>query len=119
MARYAFPYGAFCIDALPNQPQIAHCHSFFIHEAYRGQGKARLLKQAQLDVLRTEGYNYAQCTTAGDNLRQHRVLERCGWKRLIEFSNSAKGGTTIVWGWEVVAAPMPTNATEQTEEAAA
>ena len=31
MTRYAYPFGVFCIDAIPNQPQVAHCHSFFMH----------------------------------------------------------------------------------------
>lgn len=103
MTRYAYPAGAFCVDAIPNQPQVAHCHSFFVHAHQRGQGLAKALKLAQLDVLRTQGFNYATCTTAGDNVRQHRVLEGVGWRRLAEFANSHSGGTTVLWGWEVTA----------------
>ena len=33
MTRYATEYGAFCIEQIPNQPQLAHCHSFHIKEA--------------------------------------------------------------------------------------
>lgn len=101
MTRYAYPFGAFCIDAIPNQPQVAHCHSFFVHDTHRGQGKGKLLKLTQLEVLRTLGFNFATCTTAGDNHRQHRVLESVGWNRLCEFPNSLTGGTTVLWGWEV------------------
>ena len=101
MTRYAYPFGAFCIEAIPNQPQVAHCHSFFIHSHQRGQGLGKLLKQHQCDILRAQGFNFATCTTAGDNTRQHRVLEHCGWRRLSEFSNSQSGKTTILWGWEV------------------
>jgi len=101
MTRYAYPFGVFCIDAIPNQPQVAHCHSFFIHAQHRGQGKGKLLKLTQLEVLRSLGFNYATCTTAGDNIRQHKVLESCGWKRIGQFYNSRDDATTILWGWEV------------------
>jgi len=101
MTRYAYPFGVFCIDAIPNQPQVAHCHSFFVHDSHRGQGKAKLLKQLQLDRLRELGFNYATCTTAADNARQHRVLEQAGWRRLSEFHNSRDGAPTVLWGWEV------------------
>lgn len=99
MTRYAYPFGAFCIDAIPNQPQVAHCHSFFVRADKRGQGFGTLLKQEQCEVLRDMGFDFATCTTAGDNVRQHRVLESCGWRRLAEFGNSLTGGSTIVWGW--------------------
>lgn len=101
MSRYAYPYGAFCIDQIPNQPQVAHCHSFFVHADKRGHGFAKLLKAQQCAVLRTLGFNFATCTTAGDNHRQQRVLEGAGWQRLAEFSNQLTGGTTVLWGWEV------------------
>lgn len=101
MTRYAYPFGAFCIEAIPNQPQVAHCHSFFVRADQRGMGNGKRLKLAQLDVLRAQGFNFATCTTAGDNVRQHRVLESCGWKRLSEFHNSLTGGSTVLWGWEV------------------
>lgn len=103
MTRYAYPAGAFCIDAIPNQPQVAHCHSFFVHADKRGRGLAKLLKKQQSEVLQQQGFNYATCTTAGDNVRQHKVLECFGWKRLSEFKNSLTGGTTVLWGWEVSA----------------
>lgn len=101
MSRHAYPFGVFCIDAIPNQPQVAHCHSFFIHDSHRGQGKARLLKEIQKQQLRDLGYNFATCTTASDNHRQHRVLERAGWERLADFHNSRDGAATVLWGWEV------------------
>lgn len=101
MTRYALPFGVFCVDAIPNQPQVAHCHSFFIHDSHRGQGLAKLLKQHQHEVLRAQGFNFATCTTAGDNHRQHRVLESLGWKRLTEFHNTRDGSATVLWGWEV------------------
>lgn len=60
-----------------------------------------------LAALGRQGYlhctkcGYATCTTAGDNVRQHRVLEGLGWERKDEFKNSATGSTTILWGWKV------------------
>lgn len=101
MTRYAYPFGAFCVEQIPNQPQVAHCHSFFVRANQRGQGFGKLLKQEQCRVLAEQGFDFATCTTAGDNVRQHRVLEACGWQRLSEFSNNHSGGTTVLWGWKV------------------
>ena len=36
MTRYATEYGAFCIEQIPNQPQLAHCHSFHIKDEFKG-----------------------------------------------------------------------------------
>ena len=44
MTRYATEYGAFCIEQIPNQPQLAHCHSFHIKDEFKGKGLARQLK---------------------------------------------------------------------------
>lgn len=101
MTRYAYPYGSFCVEQIPNQPQVAHCHSFFVRADQRGQGLGKRLKQEQCRVLAAMGFDFATCTTAGDNVRQRRVLEACGWQRLTEFVNSNTGGTTVMWGWTV------------------
>lgn len=102
MSRHAYPFGVFCIDQIPNQPQVAHCHSFAVYESHQGKGFAHILKRHQHDVLKSQGYDYATCTTAGDNVRQRSVLRQAGWKALSEFKNR-RGGVTIVWGWEVEA----------------
>jgi GNAT superfamily N-acetyltransferase len=99
MTRYAYPYGAFCVEQIPNQPQVAHCHSFFVFDSQRGRGLGKALKAKQCEMLRELGYDFAQCTTAGNNARQHRVLESCGWFRMSEFPNKQSGGTTVLWGW--------------------
>lgn len=100
-ARYASAYGAFAVDQAPNQPQLALCHSFHIRPEHRSLGKAHDLKALQQEQLIAWGYDYAICTTCGSNQRQHKVLERAGWTRLVEFGNTATGGTTIIWGWVV------------------
>ena len=101
--RFATHVGAYEIDSVPSQPQVAHCHSFFVHVHKRGQGFGGLLKREQCRVLAEQGFDFATCTTAGDNVRQHRVLEAAGWQRLSEFSNNHSGGTTVLWGWKVSA----------------
>jgi GNAT superfamily N-acetyltransferase len=103
VTRYAYPFGAFCVEQIPNQPQVAHCHSFFVKASKRGRGMGKLLKRTQCEVLRDQGFNFATCTTAADNIRMHRVLESCGWQRLAEFGNDATAGSTILWGWKVEA----------------
>ena len=29
--RFATQFGAYEIDSVPSQPQVAHCHGFFVH----------------------------------------------------------------------------------------
>lgn len=57
MTRYATEHGAFEIDSLPSQCQVAICHGFYIKPDSRGQGKANELKQYQNEELNILGYN--------------------------------------------------------------
>ena len=102
MTRHAYPIGVFCIDTLPNQPQIAHCHSFFVKADQRGQGHGHTLKMRQKAALRAGEFDYATCTVDGENVRQKAVLTHAGWAKLAEFKNSRTGGITELWGWTVV-----------------
>ena len=38
MTRYCTQYGAYEIDSVPGQPQLAHCHGFFVAPEHRGTG---------------------------------------------------------------------------------
>lgn len=42
--RYSTPAGAYEIDSVPSQPQVAHCHGFFVQRELRGHGLAHKLK---------------------------------------------------------------------------
>lgn len=99
--RYAYTYGVFCVDALPNQPQLAHCHSFFVFEAYRGQGFGHKLKECQNTILCRLGFDYATCTVAESNRAQQKVLGRNGWVMLSRFYNRNTGAYTQLWGYSV------------------
>lgn len=101
MTRYSTPYGAYEIDSVPGQPQIAHCHSLFVKREHRGRGHGTALKAHQMNTLRELGYDYATCTTDGSNERQRAVLERAGWSLLQNIPNGRTGGVTQLWGWIV------------------
>lgn len=101
MTRYATPYGAYEIDSVPGQSQIAHCHSLFVKREHRGKGHGTALKAHQMNVLRELGYNYATCTIDAQNDRQRAVLEKAGWVHLSNISNSRTDGITQLWGWSV------------------
>lgn len=101
MTRHATPYGCYEIDSTPGQPQIAHCHSFFVRPEYRGNGLAHKLKAHQNSVLNRQGYDFATCTVAQGNTAQKRVLEQAGWGPLALFNNTRTGETTEVWGYEI------------------
>lgn len=103
--KFSTAYGAFEIDSMPGQPQVALCHSFFVPESHRGQGFAHALKQDQIRVLLGQQYDFAICTVAAGNDRQVAVLERAGWRVLMDgFCNSRLGGQTLIFGFDVAAA---------------
>lgn len=99
--RRSTVYGSYAIDQMPQQPQVALCHSFFVPLRQRGRGFAHRLKTQQLQTLREEHYDYALCTVASDNAAQHAVLEKSGWVKLAEFDNNRIGGKTEIWGAKV------------------
>ncbi len=101
MTRYSYPEGCFHIEPTPSQPQIAHCHGFFIKHDQRGKGLAHGLKLKQMASLRELGYDYATCTVAVDNLAQQTVLQQAGWTQLADFNNSKTGSVTELWGCSI------------------
>lgn len=101
MTRYATEHGAYEIDSVPGQPQIAHCHSLHIKREHRGKGHGHSLKAHQMQMLQSLGYDMATCTTDASNDRQRAVLERAGWSLLQNIPNSRSGGVTQLWGWVV------------------
>lgn len=98
MTRHASATGAFEIDSLPGQSQVAVCHSFFVAAEARGKGHAHTLKARQANELRLANYDFAVCTVASGNAAQKRVLEAAGWRKLAEFTNRRSRETTEVWG---------------------
>lgn len=101
MSRYPSLHGAFHIDPMPGQPQVAHCHSFFIQADKRHQGHGTAMKRLQMFHLQSQQYDYATCTIDASNDAQRQVLIKNGWRRLDGFSNSRTGGQTELWGRDV------------------
>ena len=102
MSRYAYPEGCFHIEPTPSQPQVAHCHGFFVPHDKRGRGYAHALKQKQMAELSLLGYDYATCTIDRKNKAQMCVLLRAGWAWLSEFNNTKTGGITQIWGCAII-----------------
>lgn len=101
MTRYATEHGAYEIDSVPGQSQIAHCHSLYVKREHRGKGHGHSLKAHQMNTLRELGYDYATCTTDSGNDRQRAILEQAGWQLLGNITNTKTGGITQLWGWHV------------------
>jgi hypothetical protein len=99
--RFATPAGAYEIDSVPSQPQVAHCHAFFVPKDLRGQGHAHALKTHQNMMLAALGYDFATCTVCASNVAQQRVLARAGWVRLASFASSKTSEEVEIWGWAV------------------
>ena len=101
MTRYCTEYGAYEIDSVPGQPQLAHCHGFFVAPEHRGNGLGHSLKQEQMQMLASLRYDAATCTVDGGNAAQKRVLLRAGWVKAGKFRNGKTGSETEVWFLEV------------------
>ncbi len=99
MTRFAAEDGAFEIDSLPSQCQVAICHGFYIKPDSRGKGKANELKQYQNACVQELGYNYAICTVVA-NMAQKRVLARQGWTKLTDFYSERQDEDVEIWGYE-------------------
>lgn len=102
MTRSYCAFGAFEIDSLPGQPQVAVCHSFVVPEGTRGNGNGHALKSLQNCVLQAAKYDFAICTVAAGNAAQKRILTKAGWVRLASFRNRRSCETTELWGRAVV-----------------
>ena len=105
--RFSTPAGAYEIDSLPSQPQVAHCHAFFVPKDLRGKGRAHALKTHQNLMLAALGHDFATCTVCGSNTAQKKVLARAGWERLASFDSSKTGEEVELWGWRVIGARTP------------
>ena len=105
--RVSTPYGTYEVTAVPAQPQVAHCHGFFVLPEARGQGKALELKRDQMEYLREHHYDYATATVDASNHYMKTVMEKAGWEFLTSFRNRKTGGWTELWGCYVTAEAMP------------
>lgn len=104
--RFSTPAGAYEIDSVPSQPQVAHCHGFFIRHELRGRGLAHGLKAHQGLMLVGLGYDFATCTVCNSNFAQKRVLARAGWASLAAFVSRKTGEEVELWGWSVTKAAL-------------
>lgn len=100
MARYSNIFGAFEIDSMPGQSQVAVCHSFVVPEENRGKGYGHTLKAYQDAEIGIQHYDFAICTVASQNARQKRILTVAGWRHLTSFRNRRTCETTELWGRE-------------------
>lgn len=100
--RFATEAGAYEIDSVPSQPQVAHCHGFFVHNDRRGRGLAHELKNHQNLMLSRLGYDFATCTVCASNAAQKKVLARAGWRSLASFVSSKTGEPVELWGANVI-----------------
>lgn len=98
MTRYAITAGSYHIDPLPGQPQVAHCHSFFVPADRRGMRLGHMLKEHQVANLVAEHYDYATATVDASNAAQKRVLTKAGFRWLDTFANTKTGSNTELWG---------------------
>lgn len=80
---------------------MAICHGFYVLAEYRGKGMGHKLMVTMIDALAQANYDYAICTTAGDNAAMQAVLRKSGWERLSLFENRKTGLPHQVWGRKI------------------
>lgn len=102
MTRFANNVGAFHVEPAPSQPQLAHCHGFFVRHDVRRRGHGQTLKAQQMQIIADLGYDFAICTVDSENQAQLSILDQAGWKKLADFHNSKTGGTTELWGCQII-----------------
>lgn len=98
MTRFATKFGAFEIDSLPSQCQVAVCHGFYVKPEYRGKGLSHDLKMYQSTCVEDLGYDYAVCTVAKANAAQKAVLAKAGWRSLAMFFSKRQNEHIEIWG---------------------
>ena len=106
MTRYATTFGAFNIDPMPGNNQVALCSGFFVFPDSRGEGNGHRLKAFQMDVLKSEGYSLAICTVRADNAAQLRVMKKAKWQEIRNFINDQTGAQTKVFSKTINEAPL-------------
>lgn len=97
--RYSYAIGFFEIDTMPNQPSMALCHSFVVHEQFRGSGFGIDLKEKQMSKLIADGYTAAICTVQSSNAAQLKILNRFDWKQVGQFQDARNGQTAFTYMW--------------------
>ncbi|MGB4065379.1 MAG: GNAT family N-acetyltransferase [Azonexus sp.] len=95
--RYATPYGAFHVDPMPGNPQVAICSGFFVFPKHRSKGNGHRLKAYQENVLFEQGYSLALCTVRADNAPQLAVLAKAQWDEGRTFFNEQTSALTTVF----------------------
>lgn len=101
--RHCLDYGAFEIDPLPGNSQVAICHHFLVLKKHRGKGLGHDLKAWQEEVLNKHHYGYAIATVAANNEPQIKCMEASGWRLLDTFWNERHGEMTTIWGKQLAA----------------
>ena len=102
MTRYSLNFGAFEIDSLPSQCQVAVCHGFYVVARLRGRGYGKELKSYQMHMLRLLQYDYAQCTVVANNTAQIKILKWAGWTKRDEFYSERQGTVIEIWGTAII-----------------
>lgn len=103
--RFANQDGAFEIDSLPSQCQVAICHGFYVNPQKRGLGLSHTLKNTQAQTLRDLDYDYAICTVLSSNIAQKRVLFSSGWRKIGQFFSKRQNEKVELWSCEVDSIP--------------
>lgn len=95
--RFTYQFGYFEIDSMPNQPELALCHSFAVFANLRGKGYGHRLKAEQELELIKLGYSAAICTVQSTNKSQLAILEKSGWKHSAEFYDNRSMNQVFVY----------------------
>lgn len=94
--RFGDYAGAFEIDSLPGNPQVAVSHAVYVKAKGKGHGKAQHAQR--LGQLSRLCYDYVLCTVDTANDTQVHILEQNGWTKLDSFTSSKTSHLVAIYG---------------------
>lgn len=86
------------LTPLPGNAQVAVSHALFVPQWERNKGWGTKEHPERLKQMADAGYDYVICTVNKANVKQLHILDRFGWKSLVEFQSSNTSHTVVIYG---------------------
>lgn len=87
---------SFDLSELPHCCGILVSHGAHVYYPHQNKGIGTLLQKFRIDLAKRLGYTIMLCTDVKSNKYQRKILEKHGWKDVLEFQNSRSGNTVAV-----------------------
>lgn len=90
---------AYCwMTQLPGCCGVAVFHGTQVYFSWRNKGIAKVLQEMRTELAKAYGFTVVICSDVKANPHQRRILEKNGWKDLMEFKNKRTANLVAVSG---------------------